>query len=73
MDETMDSIKTILRSEKFLREAPDRLEHLIRRIQREDSETAATAFSPLPDHNSVNRENRQSNVINIETKKKNVA
>jgi hypothetical protein len=73
MDLTMDSVKTILHSEKFLRDAPDRLEHLIHRIQRENSEPEATAFSPSLDGRPAKRENRKSNVVNIETKKKNAA
>lgn len=73
MDLTMDSVKTILHSEEFLRAAPDRLENLIRRIQRENLEPEATAFSPMLDGKTARRENHKLNRIDIEAKEKNAA
>lgn len=73
MDLAMDSVKTILHSEKFLRAAPDRLENLIRRIQRENSDAEATAFSPMLAGKTARRENHKLNRIEVEAKEKNAA
>lgn len=69
----MDSIKTIINSKKFQREAPEQLKFLIRRIRRENSEPEATAISPMLPKDRAEHKSRKSIRKNKETTKKNVA
>ena len=73
MDETMDSIKTILHSKKFQRDAPERLNHLIRRIGEQNLETATTAFSPMGAPDKATRKNRKSNRKQKKVRQENAA
>ena len=71
--DSMDSIKTIINSKKFQREAPKQLKFLIRSIQSEIFQPEATAFSPMFPTDKDVRKSRKSTKKQKETKKKNVA
>ncbi len=69
----MNSINTILHSEKFQRESPERLSRLIRRHQRETFKPEASAFSPMSPTDRAGRGNYELNQRNEEAEKKNAA
>ena len=71
--DSMDSIKTIINSKKFQREAPEQLKFLIRGTQRETSKPEVSAKMPILQADTAERKSRKSNRKQKETKKKNVA
>lgn len=69
----MDSIKTIINSKKFQREAPEQLKFLIRRTLRENAGPEVTAISPMLPKDRDERKNHKLIRKQKETTKKNVA